>query len=182
MAAVDISLYTTPPPPQVTDGCVGVYAAAFSQPPYAEPPADAELLRERIARYSGRDGFRCPVATDPPGRIVGFALAVRAYPGDWWRDQVAGAIGPALAARWLPPGVLEIVHVAVHPARHRRGIGRQLLSSLTGASESAAVLSCDPSAIAAQQLYLSQGWQIITADLSYLPGMPLRWLMGLPGR
>jgi hypothetical protein len=28
-----------------------------------------------------------------------------------------------------------------------------------------------------------EGWQIITAGLSYLPGLPPpRWLMGLPGR
>jgi len=179
---VDVTLYTAQPPQRVTDGCVAVYAAAFGQPPYAESLADAELLRERVARYSGRDGFRFPVATDPPGRVAGFALALRAYPGDWWREKVAGAIGPELSARWLPPGVLEVVHVAVDPAVHRRGIGRRLLASLTGGSGSAAVLSCDPAAFAAQQLYLSHGWQVITSDLSYLPGMAPRWLMGLPAR
>src|SRR5258708_1894270 len=129
MSAVDITPYTAQPPPRVIDGCVAVYAAAFGQPPYAEPPADAELLRERVERYSGRDGFQFPVATDPHDRVTGFALAVHAYPGDWWRDKVAGAIGPDLAARWLPPGVLEVVHVAVDPDQHRRGIGRQLLTS-----------------------------------------------------
>ncbi len=179
---MDITLYTAQPPPQVTDGCVAVYAAAFGQPPYAEPPADAELLRERVARYSGRDGFQFPVATEEHGRVTGFALAVGAYPGDWWRDQVAAAIGPELSARWLPPGVLEVVHVAVDPALHRRGIGRQLLASLTGECAAAAVLSCDPAALPAQQLYLSHGWQVITSELSYLPGMPPRWLMGLRAR
>jgi ribosomal protein S18 acetylase RimI-like enzyme len=181
MSAVDIALYTAPPPPQVTDGCVAVYAAAFGQPPYAEPTADAELLRERIERYCGRDGIQFPVATDPHDRVVGLALAVRAYPGDWWRDKVADAIGPDLSARWLPPGVLEVVHVAVDPSRHRRGIGRLLPTGLTGESGPAAVLSCDPAGLPAQRLYLSQGWEIISAELSYLPGMPPRWLMGLPG-
>ena len=122
------------------------------------------------------------MAADPDDRVIGFALAVRAYPGDWWRDKAAGSFGPDLAARWLPPGVLEVVHVAVDPNRHGRGIGRQLLTSLTSESGQGAVLSCDPAAIPAQRLYLFQGWQIITAELSYLPGMPPRWLMGLPGR
>jgi hypothetical protein len=55
MSAMDITVYTAQPPPRVIDGCVAVYAAAFGQQPYAEPPADAELLRERVERYSGRD-------------------------------------------------------------------------------------------------------------------------------
>ena len=52
-----IGVYESQPPPEVVDGCVAVYAAAFGQPPYGETTADAELLRERIARYAGRDGF-----------------------------------------------------------------------------------------------------------------------------
>jgi GNAT superfamily N-acetyltransferase len=179
MAAVDITLYTAQPPPAVTDGCVAVYAAAFGQPPYRESAADAELLRERIERYCGRDGFRLPVAISPTGQIAAFALGVRAYPGDWWRDRVAGAIGPELAARWLPPGVLEVVHVAVYPALHRRGIGRRLLASLrVTAGTDTAVLSCDPAAMPARLLYLSQGWQLVTPELSYQRGMQPRWLMG----
>ena len=179
---MDIQLYAAHPPPAVVDGSVAVYAAAFGQPPYRESAADAEMPRERIARYAGHAGFRLPVAVDLAGRIGGFALAVRAYPGDWWRDRVADAIGPELSARWLQPGVLEVVHLAVDPAVQRRGIGRDLLASLCdsfGASgPGTAVLSCDPAAVAAQHLYLSLGWHVITAELSYLPGMPPRWLMG----
>ena len=70
----------------------------------------------------------------------------------------------------------------VDPAVHRRGIGRRLLAGLTGGSAPPAVLSCDPAAFAAQQLYLSHGWQVITSQLGYLPGMAPRWLMGLPAR
>jgi len=190
---MDLRLYRTEPPAAVMDGCVAVYASAFGQPPYAEPAADAELLRERVTRYAGRVGFRLPVVTHQDGNVAGFALAVRAFPGDWWRDKVAAAIGPALTARWLPPGVLEVVHVAVHPAWQRQGIGRALLDSLTADSLTAesltadrrtggaltAVLSCDSAAGPAQQLYLSSGWTLITGELSYLPGMPARWLMGI---
>jgi GNAT superfamily N-acetyltransferase len=192
MAEMDIQRYTDQPPAAIVDGCIGVYAAAFGQPPYRESAADAELLRERIARYAARDGFLLAVHGGAASQVAGFALAVRAYPGDWWRDQVAGAIGPELTERWLPPGVLEVVHVAVDPPMQRHGIGRSLLASLAegatagrqragSANPGVAVLSCDAAAVAAQQLYLSQGWQLITAELTYLAGMPPRWLMGTDG-
>jgi ribosomal protein S18 acetylase RimI-like enzyme len=180
MTGVTIALYTAEPPAPVVDGCVAVYGAAFGQPPYAETAADAELLRERITRYAGRDGFRLATAHQN-GNVAAFALAVRAFPGDWWRDKVAAAVGPELAARWLPPGVLEVVHVAVDPAFQRQGLGRAMLAEVTRDPDQGArtaVLSCDRDAVPAQRLYLSEGWQLITRELSFLPGMAPRWLMG----
>lgn len=181
---MDVSFYTAKPPAAVMDGCVAVYGAAFGQPPYAETAADAGLLRERVTRYAGRAGFRL-VTADQDGNVVAFALAVRAYPGDWWRDKTAGAIGPELAARWLPPGVLEVVHVAVDPASQRQGIGRAVLAALTRNLDSevaAAVLSCDRNAVPAQRLYLSEGWRLITSEMTFGPEMEPRWLMGLDPR
>lgn len=178
---MDVTVHTAEPPAAVVDACVAVYGAAFSQPPYAETAADAELLRERVTRYAGRDGFRLATARQD-GNVAAFALAVRAYPGDWWRDKVAEAIGPQLAGRWLPPGVLEVVHVAVMPAWQRQGLGSAMLAALTGGADpagSSAVLSCDSKAVPAQQLYLNRGWQLITDELSFLPGMEPRWLMGI---
>lgn len=179
---MDLVLHTSRPPPAIVDGCVAVYAAAFGQPPYRETAADAEMLRERIERYAGRPGFRLPVAAGgPDGVVVGFGLAVAAYPGDWWRDRVVGAIGAELGARWLPAtGTLEVVHIAVDPAWHRRGVGRRLLRGLTaGAGPGVAVLSCDRGAVPAQRLYLTEGWQLISAELAYQAGMAPRWLMGI---
>lgn len=176
-----VTLYTATPPAVVVGGCVAVYGAAFGQPPYAETAADADLLRERITRYAKRDGFRL-ATVDQDGNVPAFALAVRAYPGDWWRDQVAEAVGPDLAARWLPPGVLEVVHVAVDPAWQRQGLGRAVLAGITqdlDPAVSTAILSCDPNAVPAQGLYLSEGWQLITDQLSFGPEMAPRWLMGL---
>lgn len=176
-----IQLYTAEPPAAAVDGCVAVYGAAFGEPPYAETAADAELLRERVTRYARRDGFRLATA-DQEGNVVAFALAVRAYPGDWWRDKAAQAIGPELAARWLRPGVLEVVHVAVDPVRQRQGFGRALLAAVVqdlDPAVTAAILSCDRKAIAAQRLYLSDGWQLITDQMSFGPELEPRWLMGL---
>jgi len=177
---MDVRLYTAEPPAAVMDGCVAVYGAAFGQPPYAETAADAELLRDRVTRYAGRDGFRL-VTADQDGNVVAFALAVRAYPGDWWRDNVAKAIGPELAARWLPPGVLEIVHVAVDPARQRQGLGRAVLAGVLrnlAPAVATAALSCDRDAMPAQRLYLSEGWQLVSSEMTFGPEMQPRWFMG----
>jgi ribosomal protein S18 acetylase RimI-like enzyme len=180
MTGMDVTLYVAEPPAAVMDACVAVYGAAFGQPPYAETAADAELLRERVTRYAGRAGFRL-VTADQDGNVVAFALAVRAYPGDWWRDKTASAIGPELASRWLPPGVLEVVHVAVDPASQRQGIGRAVLAAVVrnlDPAVAAAILSCDRNAVPAQRLYLSGGWQLITDEMTFGPEMAPRWLMG----
>ena len=176
-----MEFYVAEPPAAVADGCVAVYRAAFGRPPYSETAVDAELLRERVTRYARRDGFRL-ATVNQDGNVAAFALAVRAYPGDWWRDNVAKAIGPQLTARWLPPGVLEVVHVAVDPDRQRQGFGRALLAAVIqdlDPAVSSATLSCDRNAIPAQRLYLSEGWQLITDQMSFGPEMEPRWLMGI---
>jgi GNAT superfamily N-acetyltransferase len=177
---VELTAYTTVPPEPVLDGCVTVYRAAFGQPPYDEPPGEAGQLRDRVARYAGRDGFRLPVLSGPDGAPAGFALGVTAHPGDWWRDKVAAAVGAAAALRWLGPSCLEIVHVAVLPGEQRRGIGRRLMAALLAPPvPPTGVLSCHPAADSAQNFYLALGWQVITDGFRLQPGQAGYWLMGL---
>lgn len=167
------------PPGQVMDGCVAVYEAAFGAPPYGESAGQAQLLRERVVSYAGRDGFRLPVAFEADGTPAGFGLGVIAHPGDWWRDQVASVIGPQAEARWLAEACLEIVHVAVTPGQQRRGVGRRLMDALLAPPRpGTGVLSCHPAATAAQRFYQSQGWQLITEEFRTRPGQLAFWLMG----
>lgn len=178
---MDVAVYESAPPADVTGQCVAVYHAAFSQPPYFETRQDAAGLPDRLARYASREGFLLPVAAGVDGQAVGFALGVMAHPGDWWRDQVAAALGPRQARRWLGPACLEIVHVAVAPGSQRAGIGRRLMRALTErATTGTGVLSCHPDATAAQRFYLSQGWQTVTTEFRTRPGQLAYWVMGLP--
>lgn len=166
------------PPANVVDRCVEVYAAAFGQPPYFETADRAEELRDRLDRYQTRNGFVVPVLRDSGGQVQGFALAVTAHPGDWWRERAAAALDRAQAYRWLGNACLEVVHVAVHPDCQRRGYGRHLMRVLeTGSGAGTGALSCHPQAIGAQQLYLSEGWQVLTRNFRTTPGQLGYWLM-----
>jgi len=54
---VDVAVYQSAPPADVTEQCVAVYHAAFSEPPYSETRQDADELRDRLTRYASKEGF-----------------------------------------------------------------------------------------------------------------------------
>jgi len=174
---VTVEVHESLPASSIVESCVGIYRAAFGEPPYSESAAQAGELVERLRRYAARSGFSVPIV-HRDGRPVGFALAVTALPGDWWREKVADALGRSRSARWLGSACLEIVHVAVLPDVRRQGVGSQLLGALTSrATTRTALLSCHPLAGAARGLYLGAGWQTLMTDFRTQPGQPSYWLM-----
>lgn len=103
--------------------------------------------------------------------VVGLALSVHSFPGDWWRDRCADVLGPAVAAHWLEPPIREVVNVAVSPAHQRRGAGRVLKDdALDDTEATSVVLSCHPDAGPAQSLYLSSGFDVLAEDFRTAPG------------
>lgn len=157
---MEVRLLTTAPDDGLLAEAVGAYLGAFGQPPYREGPADGVAFAERVRRYAAeRDGFRFVVARAGDGRVAGVCLAVLARPGDWWRDRVAAALPPDVAARWLGSACLEVVHVAVVPDGQRQGIGHLMHDVLiAGQPAPAGVLSCHPAAVPAQRFYRKRGW------------------------
>lgn len=153
-----------------------VYAAAFREPPYCESADDVAALSERLETYAARGGFRLTLACVDE-RCVGMSLSVSAAEGDWWRDTAAVAVGPD-AARWFGGRIREVVHLAVAPDVQRRGIGAALVADLLDDGDAhAVVLSCRPDAEAAQQLYLSAGFEVLTKDFRTAPGQLGYWLL-----
>ena len=116
-----LTCWDTFPSAEVVDGCVEVYREAFGQAPYHERPCQAEALRERLDRYAKRDGFLLPVSSDDAEHVDGFALAVTAYPGDWWRDQAAACLGTTKTARWL--GQAHAGRSSTSPSIHTSSAG-----------------------------------------------------------
>jgi GNAT superfamily N-acetyltransferase len=177
MTGMPIDLITTVPDAGQIRDARACYAAAFAQAPYHETEEQAAALDERLLRYATtRDGFRLVIARAPDGQPAGMALAVLARPGDWWRDQAEAALTGEQAARWLGEVCLEVVHVAVLPGVQRQGIGRAMHDVLiSGPPAPTGLLSCHPEAIAAQRLYLSRGWTVLTTDFG--PAQVSYWLM-----
>jgi ribosomal protein S18 acetylase RimI-like enzyme len=177
---VDVTLTTRAPATGTLQEARAVYESAFAQPPYHEAAEMGQAFTERVERYAQeRDGFRFVTARQANGRVIAFALAVLAKPGDWWRDKVAAALPQALVGRW--PGELcqEVVHLAVAPAAQRIGAGRLVLDVLiAGKPAPSAVLSVHPDAVAAQRLYQSRGWEILTKDFRTEPSQLAYWVMG----
>jgi GNAT superfamily N-acetyltransferase len=177
---MQVSVAATAPDPESLAEATAVYAAAFREPPYHEDEQQAAAFTERVLRYAAeRDGFRFATARDDEGRVTGLALTVLARPGDWWRDQAAAALSGQDVRRWLGDLCLEVVHVAVPPALQRRGIGQRLHDALiAGKPAPTGVLSCHPEARPAQQLYLRQGWTLLTEEFrTGGPGQLGYWLM-----
>lgn len=161
------TMLSTVPDDDLLADAVDVYAAAFSGPPYHEGPEQADAFWERVERYAAeRDGFRLAAVSADVERVDAIGLAVLARPGDAWRDQVAGVLGPAGADKHLGELCLEIVEVAVRPSMQGSGLGRLTHDLLVAGSPAPrGVLACHPEAPAPRSLYAARGW----ADIGRLP-------------
>ncbi|HEU0192968.1 MAG TPA: GNAT family N-acetyltransferase [Gaiellales bacterium] len=166
------------PDANTRDEAAAVYRAAFGQKPYDEDEAAAEAFAERVERYARtRDGFRFAAARTDEGRVQGFGLAVLARPGDPWRDAAAASLTSELVRRRIGDECLEVVHIAVAPSAQGHGVGRLVHDVLlAGRPAPTAILSVHPDAPAAQGLYRSAGWQVLTRSLPTVAGS--FWLMG----
>ena len=87
-----------------------------------------EWRRGYIASHAHRTGFRA-VATYDEDRLVGFCYGYRGRPGQWWHDQVSGALAPAGYQRWLSD-CFEVVELHVHPDHQGVGLGERQLSAI----------------------------------------------------
>jgi ribosomal protein S18 acetylase RimI-like enzyme len=163
------------------DALTGVYLAAMRPDP-AQLPGRRSIM-QRHATYQGfralavtADAVGQPGTPGTPGQIVGFSYGFRGADGQWWHDVVAAALtataGKALAAGWLDDS-LEIAEVHVHPAFHRRGIGRSLVLGLAeGRKERTAVLSTQDADSPARRLYRGLGFADLLTGYSF-PGSPV---------
>jgi ribosomal protein S18 acetylase RimI-like enzyme len=137
-----------------------VYDAVFGdQPDYAG-------WRSGVwERHTAREGFRLARAHEED-RLVGFAYGYTGEHGQWWTDQAAGVLDPAVAGEWLG-GHFELVSIGVLERFRGDGVGRALLERLTtGLSQERWVLMTtgdadDP----ARHLYARAGWEVIGPGL-----------------
>jgi len=112
-------------------------------------------------RHCRRDGYRLARAYDDE-RLVGFAYGYTGQRGQWWTDNAERVLDQEIAARWLG-NHFEIVDLAVHPSSRRRGLGRQLVRSLTRGlpHERLLLMATADESDPARRLYRSEGWCVL---------------------
>jgi ribosomal protein S18 acetylase RimI-like enzyme len=113
------------------------------------------------------------------GTLVGFGYGYQGFPGQWWHDIVAGALGRSSATRWLRDG-FELAELHVLPAYQGRGDGRRLLTDVLSRADAAhAVLSTPDTESPARRLYRSYGFADLRCDFHF-PGSPEAYaIMGI---
>ena len=155
-----------------------IYAAAMGAGPDELP--SREVIMQR---HAGNPGFRAlAVYRGSPPRIVAFTYGFHGQHGQWWHDVVHGGITAradvATADGWLN-NVVEVAEVHVHPDYQARGIGRQMVLSLTaGRSERTAVLSTRDGETPARRLYRSLGFVDLLTGFLFPGGGPAYAVMG----
>lgn len=131
-----------------------IYDAVFHDQPY-------EAWESIWHRHRAREGFRLARAYGDR-QLVGFAYGYTGQPGQWWTDNAARALGPAVAVEWLG-NHFEFVELAVLPAARRRGLGRQLVRKLTTdlAADRMVLQTTSDDSDPARRLYQSEGWHVL---------------------
>lgn len=118
------------------DDVVAVYGEAMGYRP--------ELMEARrgiIATHVRRTGFRAVATLTTDGQLAGFGYGYLSGSGQWWHDQVRGALSEEARKTWLTE-CFEVVELHVRPAAQGHGLGaRQLRGLLTVAQGTTTLLS-----------------------------------------
>jgi len=129
---------------------------------YAEAMGYSPSVVDNRAGYASghadRPGFRAVAAVDLDGVLLGFGYGYTTEPGQWWHDQVVGAVDREAEEQWLRGG-LELCELHVTPTRQGVGLGRTiLLRLLEDAPHPAVLLSTPEGDTRAWRLYRSLGF------------------------
>ncbi len=153
-----------------------VYGAAFEPPPYLRTPLHIQAFADTLDTHVWRRDFRCFVAEDERGTMVGFTYGYTAGKGQWWFDVVARGMEAAAARFWLAD-TYEFVELAVVPQSQGQGIGRRLHdAALDGLPHRTAVLSTIQEHTIAQDMYRRYGWVDLMENYVF-PGVPEPYLI-----
>ena len=149
------------------DDVVNVYGAAMGYP--------RELLVTRrgyIGSHVRRPGFRAVASLDDQGTLLGFGYGYKSEPGQWWHDQVRGAIPKDQRDAWLAD-CFEVVELHVRPDAQGHGLGAvQLRTLLSMAVQTTTLLStpeADEATSRAWRLYRRFGFVDVVRHFSF-PG------------
>jgi ribosomal protein S18 acetylase RimI-like enzyme len=132
------------------DDVIAVYGLAMGYP--------QDLLTTRkgyMGSHVNRREFRAVASFDDNDVLLGFGYGYLSEPGQWWHDQVRGAIRRDQRMGWLAD-CFEVVELHVHPAAQGQGLGATQLRMLLGMANHKTTLLSTPEADEAT----SRAWRL----------------------
>jgi GNAT superfamily N-acetyltransferase len=145
---------------------VTAWRDAFAEPPSG--PRPARELSDQLARHGLMPGFTGCLARDATSqRIVGVTYGFSNIAGQWWRDRVAQALGPA-RTRDLLNDSFCLMELGIVRAARRQGIAQVLVDALLAQQRHPhALLSTQSENRSALAFYLATGWQVVAPKMSF---------------
>jgi GNAT superfamily N-acetyltransferase len=149
------------------DDVIAVYGEAMGYAP--------ELLATRrsyLGSHVHRRDFRAIASLDEAGDLLGFGYGYLSEPGQWWHDQVRGAMRPDERLFWLSD-CFEVVELHVLPVAQGQGLGgiqlRMLLETATAKTTLLSTPEADEATSRAWRLYRRFGYVDIVRNFLF-PG------------
>jgi ribosomal protein S18 acetylase RimI-like enzyme len=135
------------------DDALAVQAVAFGL-------GDDEIAirRQIVLRHLTYPGVRALGAIAPRDRLVGFVYGMPNSRVHWWSTVVEPYMRRTGTADWLDDS-FTITELHVHPGFQGRGIGRELITTITdAAAEPRSILSAIDTESRARRLYRALGY------------------------
>ncbi|MET8681448.1 GNAT family N-acetyltransferase [Streptomyces sp. NPDC004647] len=138
------------------------------------------VRRHIVLRHLASPGARALGATASDGRLVGFVYGMPNDRGHWWSTVVEPYLRSTGHDGWLDDAFV-ITELHVHPAHQKRGIGRELITTITdGSAQPRSILSAIETESPARALYRALGYRDLARRVLF-PSAPSPYVvMGAP--
>ncbi|MFC5911632.1 GNAT family N-acetyltransferase [Streptacidiphilus monticola] len=143
-------------------------------------PEEVAVRLQIVRRHATLPGARAFGALLGDGTLVGFAYGMPNDRAHWWSTVIEPYLDANGEAHWLDRS-FSVTELHVHPRYQGVGLGRELITTLTGTSPlPRSILSAIDSETPARHLYRSLGYRDLARRVAF-PNTALRYaVMGAP--
>jgi ribosomal protein S18 acetylase RimI-like enzyme len=141
---------------------------------------EVQVRRHIVLRHLEHPCARALGATTATGRLVGFVYGMPNERGHWWSTVVEPYLRATGSEDWLDDSFV-ITELHVHPEFQNRGIGRNLITTITDAvDQPRSILSAIDTDSPARGLYRTLGYRDLARQVLF-PSAPKPYaVMGAP--
>ncbi|WP_329041001.1 GNAT family N-acetyltransferase [Streptomyces sp. NBC_00178] len=141
---------------------------------------EIDVRRHIVLRHLEHPQARALGATTADGRLVGFVYGLPNHRTHWWSTVVEPYLRATGTDDWLDDSFV-ITELHVHPGFQQRGIGRELITTITDAvGLPRSILSAIDTESPARGLYRALGYQDLARQVLF-PSAPKPYaVMGAP--